>query len=218
MVLTRRQAVVKRGFDLLIAIPALLLCLFPMLVLAAALRLSSAGPGLFRQRRIGRQGKPFTCIKFRSMRLNSESEGTVTKRGDRRITGIGRVLRRTKLDELPQLWNVLLGRMSFVGPRPDVAGYADRLEGEQRAILTLRPGITGPATLFFRNEEELLAKATHPQRYNDEVIWPTKVRLNLEYARTWSFWRDVGYILVTVCPPLDRWLRVVPHDVDLPQP
>lgn len=208
----------KRTVDALVSLLALAILVVPMVIIGGLIRALSPGSALFQQKRIGRRGEVFQAVKFRTMRVDAEKDGSVTVRGDRRVTGIGRFLRTTKLDELPQLWNVLVGNMSFVGPRPDVPGYADRLQGEARGILEFRPGITGPATLFFRNEEELLARAADPQKYNDEVIYPIKVKLNLEYARNWSFWRDVGYVLVTVCPPLDRWLRVIPRNISLPEP
>jgi len=125
-------------------------------------------------------------------------ETTVTRRGDPRITPLGSLLRRTKIDELPQLWNVLLGDMSFVGPRPDVPGFADILQGEEREMLSIRPGITGPATLKYRDEEELLAAQDDPEGYNRDVIWPDKVKINLNYIRNWSLGRDIGYIVKTV--------------------
>ena len=134
----------------------------------------------------------------------SEKHGSVTTAGDSRITPIGILLRKYKLDEIPQLWNVLIGNMSFVGPRPDVPGYADRLQGDDRRILALYPGITGPATLKFRDEENLLAVISDPQRYNDEVIFPEKVRLNIEYVDHWSFWKDMGYIIMTIMPGFTR--------------
>ncbi|MGS4948164.1 sugar transferase [Meridianimarinicoccus sp. RP-17] len=135
-------------------------------------------------------------VKLRTMR---PVEGTtVTRAGDVRITRLGAKLRRYKLDELPQLWNVLIGNMSFVGPRPDVPGFMDKLTGPDRKILLLRPGITGPATLKYRNEEELLASVDDPERYNADVIWPDKVRINLKYLNDWSFSRDIGYIVKTV--------------------
>jgi len=136
------------------------------------------------------------------MRVGADAGGSVTTAADSRVTPIGRFLRRWKLDELPQLWNVLTGSMSFVGPRPDVPGYADRLQGEDRRILELRPGITGPATLLFRDEERLLALAKNPQAFNDAVVFPEKVRINRKYMETASFWRDIGYILATVAPGL----------------
>lgn len=135
--------------------------------------------------------------KFRSMTVG-HGGSSVSVAGESRITPLGAKLRKYKLDELPELWNVLIGDMSFVGPRPDVPGYADRLQGEDRQVLLLKPGITGPASLKYRNEEELLAMQPDPQRYNDEVIFPDKVRINLGYLRTWSFWRDIRIIVCTV--------------------
>jgi len=136
------------------------------------------------------------------------SGSTITAAEDGRVTPLGRRLRRFKLDELPQLWNVLQGDMSFVGPRPDVPGYLDRLSGDARALWELRPGITGPATLLFRREEEMLASTKDYVRFNDEVIYPEKVRLNLAYMRQCSFAIDLGYILATVAPGISRSLGV----------
>jgi lipopolysaccharide/colanic/teichoic acid biosynthesis glycosyltransferase len=155
------------------------------------------GPVLFRQVRIGKDGKPFRLVKFRTMAGDPTGE-TVTVAGDARITPLGARLRRYKLDELPELWNVLMGDMSFVGPRPDVPGYADALTGDDREILRLRPGITGPATLKYRNEEELLATVDDPKHYNDEVIFPDKVRINRYYLHHPSFRMDLKMILATV--------------------
>lgn len=152
--------------------------------------------GFFRQQRVGKDGKLFTVIKLRTMRATGGT--TVTTADDTRITPLGAKLRRYKLDELPQLWNVLIGNMSFVGPRPDVPGFLDRLDGEDRELLRLRPGITGPASLKYRNEEETLAAIENPERYNAEVIWPDKVRINRDYMRNWSLAGDIGYIMRTV--------------------
>ncbi len=193
---------IKRAFDFVASFSGLVLLSPVMLAVAAAVRLSSPGPVLYVQDRVGRQGRLFRCAKFRTMRVGADAGGSVTTATDSRITPVGRFLRRWKLDELPQLWNVLTGRMSFVGPRPDVPGYADRLHGEDRRILDLRPGITGPATLLFREEERLLALAKDPKAFNDEVIFPEKVRINREYLEAASFWRDIGYILATVAPGL----------------
>jgi lipopolysaccharide/colanic/teichoic acid biosynthesis glycosyltransferase len=132
------------------------------------------------------------------MRVDPSHQTTVTTDHDPRITRLGSLFRKTKLDELPQLIHVLFGQMSFVGPRPDVPGYADSLRGEDRIILTVRPGITGPATLKYRAEEALLAGQDDPQKYNDEVLWPDKVRLNREYVENWSFLGDLRYIWETV--------------------
>lgn len=197
------QKTIKRVFDIAASVPGTVLFIIPSLLLAFIIKISSKGPVFFIQYRIGRYGIPFKCIKFRTMYTDSEKEGSVTTKYDSRITPIGKFLRRFKLDELPQLWNVFIGKMSFVGPRPDVEGYADKLEGDAKLILELRPGITGPATIYFRNEEELLANVENPQEYNDTVIWPKKIQLNLEYLDNWSFWKDVGYILVTLFPILD---------------
>jgi lipopolysaccharide/colanic/teichoic acid biosynthesis glycosyltransferase len=202
--MNRIEMLVKRVFDVTMAFAGLGLFLVPLCVMAVFVKITSPGPVFFTQMRVGRQGQCFQCIKFRTMGLGGESEGNVTTATDSRITAVGRILRRWKLDELPQLWNVLTGHMSFVGPRPDVPGYADRLMGEERAVLELRPGITGPASLLFRDEETILANARDPQRFNDEVIYPAKVRINLTYALQWSFWRDLGYLFATVAPVLSR--------------
>jgi lipopolysaccharide/colanic/teichoic acid biosynthesis glycosyltransferase len=154
--------------------------------------------GFFIQKRVGRHGKIFRVVKMKTMRPIASFETTVTRRGDPRITPLGAFFRRTKIDELPQLWNVLLGDMSFVGPRPDVPGFADKLQGEERAMLSIRPGITGPATLKYRNEEALLAAHADPETYNHDVIWPDKVQMNLDYIRNWSLRNDIQYIIQTV--------------------
>lgn len=135
-----------------------------------------------------------------------------TMRGDPRVTQIGAVMRKFKLDELPQLINVLTGQMSFVGPRPDVVGFADCLQGEDRIILSVRPGITGPATLIFRNEEVLLSDSDDPERFNREVLYPAKVKINRQYIKEYRFFKDVLYILATLIPALRK--RVM-HDVEM---
>ena len=176
------------------------LCLFSPVLLLVALLIWIERPDqpvLFRQARVGKDGKLFNIIKFRTMESGAKG-GTVSVAGDARITPLGSWLRRFKLDELPELWNVLVGEMSFVGPRPDVPGYADQLEGEDREILRLRPGITGPASLKYRNEEVLLASVDDPQRYNDEILFPDKVRINRYYLRHASLWTDVKLVLATV--------------------
>ena len=200
----------KRCFDVAASALGLLVAAIPMAVISCVVRITSRGPAFFVQRRVGRHGRLFGCIKLRTMYVGSERRGTVTVARDSRITPVGRLLRRTKLDELPQLLNVLRGDMSFVGPRPDVPGYADELAGEARDVLDLRPGITGPATLCYRDEERLLAEVDNPVEYNDEVIWPRKVEMNLEYLHDWYFWRDLGYLVITACPAMNRLLRLVP--------
>lgn len=170
---------IKYLFDRSMALIGLI-CLWPVLLVVAILIKVKmpGGPVLFTQHRIGKDGKLFTMYKFRSMTM-SHSGSSISVAGESRITPLGAVLRKYKLDELPELWNVLIGDMSFVGPRPDVPGYADSLQGEDRLILKLRPGITGPASLKYANEEEILATVNDPIKYNDEIIFPDKVRINL---------------------------------------
>lgn len=188
----------KRLFDFSFALLGLLLAAIPMLVISLLLWAGSGRPILFTQDRVGRGGRLFRIKKFRTMYVKQPTTSTVTVNGDPRITPLGRMLRRCKLDELPQLWNVLVGEMSFVGPRPDVPGYADKLQGDDRRLLLLRPGITGPATLAYRNEEELLAGVPDPIKYNDEVIYPDKVRLNLEYLDHCSLGVDLRCLFKTL--------------------
>ena len=176
-----------------------LLFLWPVLIVVAVL-IKIKMPGgsvLFKQQRVGQNGKLFTMVKFRSMIVN-HSGSTVSVAGESRITPLGAKLRKYKLDELPELWNVLKGDMSFVGPRPDVPGYADNLQGEDREILKLKPGITGPASLKYRNEEELLALQSNPKEYNDTIIYPDKIKINLYYYRNYSFVTDIKIIFCTV--------------------
>jgi lipopolysaccharide/colanic/teichoic acid biosynthesis glycosyltransferase len=169
------------------------------------------GPILFVQYRVGRDGKIFRCHKFRTMTVNNGGS-SVSVAGENRITSFGAKLRRYKLDELPELWDVFIGKMSFVGPRPDVPGYADQLKGEDRKVLSLRPGITGPASLKYRNEEDMIAAYVKKAQdsgdtrskeeiavwYNDNVIYPDKVRINLYYFHNCSFFMDIKMILATV--------------------
>ena len=185
-------------FDRVAALLGLLLIWWLLIVVAILIKAKMpGGPALFRQTRIGRHGKPFTIYKFRTMTVG-HGGSSVSVAGESRITPLGAVLRRYKIDELPELWNVLIGDMSFVGPRPDVPGYADRLQGDDREMLELRPGITGPASLKYRNEEELLAAVENPQEYNDTVIFPDKVRINRYYLHNYSFITDIKMIFCTV--------------------
>ena len=176
-----------------------LILLSPILLVVSVLIHTKmpGGPAIFKQKRVGKHGRLFTMYKFRSMTVR-HSGSSVSVKGESRITPLGAVLRKYKLDELPELWNVLIGDMSFVGPRPDVPGYADKLEGENRRVLLLKPGITGPASLKYRNEEELLAQQEDPQKYNDEVLFPDKVGINIEYLDHWSFWNDIKIIIYTI--------------------
>jgi lipopolysaccharide/colanic/teichoic acid biosynthesis glycosyltransferase len=188
----------KTLFDRTASLVGLILVSPLLLAVAILIRIRMpGGPVIFRQQRIGRQGKPFTICKFRTMTVDHDGS-TVSVKGERRITPLGEVLRKYKLDELPELWNVLRGDMSFVGPRPDVPGYADRLQGEDTVILSLRPGITGPASLKYRREEELLARQEDPQTYNDRIIFPDKIRINREYIRRRTFLMDLQIIFCTV--------------------
>lgn len=199
-------------FDRLVALIGLLV-LWPVLVvfiLMVKVKMPG-GPVFFCQKRVGKDGKLFTCHKFRTMTVR-HSGSSVSVAGDSRITPFGAKLRHYKIDELPELWDVLIGNMSFVGPRPDVPGYADKLQGDDRDVLKLRPGITGPATLKYRLEDEMILEYVNRKRedgdtrpmqeiaieYNDKVIYPDKVRLNCYYYRHYSFLKDMEMMFATV--------------------
>lgn len=190
--------IAKYLFDRIMAFVGLIVLSPVLLVVWMLIRVKMPdGPAVFTQKRVGKDGKLFTMYKFRSMSAH-HSGSTVSVAGESRITPLGAKLRRYKLDELPELWNVLIGDMSFVGPRPDVPGYADKLEGDDRRVLQLRPGITGPASLKYRDEEILLAGQANPQEFNDKVIYPDKVRINLYYLDHYSFLVDIKMIFATV--------------------
>lgn len=195
----------KRLFDVVLSALGLLV-LAPLLgVVAVGVKLQDGGPVFFRQTRVGRFGREFRILKFRSMRVASDREGpAITARGDDRITALGRLLRRTKIDELPQLINVLKGEMSFVGPRPEVPKYVALYTEEQRRVLELRPGITDLASIEFRNEEELLAGADDAERFYVEHCVPTKIELNLRHARRAGMFGDLVIILKTLFPFLHQ--------------
>ena len=196
--LTHTERALKRMLDLVLALILLALTWWIILLAWAGAALSTGMNGFFLQVRIGQWGRPFRIIKIRTMKADPAEPGsTITTADDPRITPLGRWLRRTKIDEMPQLLNVLAGQMSFVGPRPDVPGFADRLEGDARMILCLKAGITGPASLRFRDEERLLAVQPDPEAYNREVVFPAKVQLNMEYIENYSLRRDVQYIIRT---------------------
>ena len=211
----------KIVFDKVVSLVGLIVLWPVLLVVALLIKCKMPGPILFCQQRVGRYGEIFTVYKFRTMTVKAEaavasrnSEATsIASQEQSRITPLGEKLRRYKLDELPELWNVLKGDMSFVGPRPDVPGYADQLQGEDREVLLLRPGITGPASLKYRNEEDILEAVdealqkgrsglpigiTTVQEYNDNVIYPDKVRLNRYYLHHYSFIKDIQMIVCTV--------------------
>ena len=206
------QMILKWIFDRLVSLIGLLF-LWPILLIVAILVKTKmpGGPAFFVQKRVGKDGKLFSCHKFRTMTVKHNGS-TVSVAGDSRITPLGATLRHWKLDELPGLWDVLVGNMSFVGPRPDVPGYADKLVGEDRDVLKLRPGITGPATLKYRLEDEMISEYVVEKQaegdarpmqeiaveYNDSVIYPDKVRLNCYYYRHYSFIKDIQMIFCTV--------------------
>ncbi|MDX1463608.1 MAG: sugar transferase [Marinirhabdus sp.] len=193
--LTKRQKVGKRIFDLSLSILLLPFVIIPLLLLLGIASLTTGKSGLFVQMRIGQFGSPFPLYKIRTLQGTSHRDVLDIKASE---TAFGSWLRKTKLDEIPQIFNVLKGEMSWVGPRPDVPGYADMLTGNDRAMLTLKPGITGPATLKYKNEEEILLTRENPLHYNDTVIWPDKVRINLEYLEHWSLSKDVQYLIQSV--------------------
>ena len=196
--MTTSQRYVKRGFDIIMSLCGLIVTAPIILCAFIIASLETRSNGLFSQIRIGKQGKPFRIYKIKTMRQLAHINTSVTTSNDARITQSGVLFRKTKIDELPQLWNVLIGKMSFVGPRPDMPGYADKLQGSDRLMLSIRPGITGPASIKYKNEEALLAQQDDPQTYNDNVVWPDKVRINLDYIRHYRFSDDIKYILKTI--------------------
>lgn len=190
---------IKRIFDILVSATALLLLLPLLLVLAVAVALGSQGGAFFRQTRVGKDGRTFQLLKFRSMRPGSEAQGQITVGGrDPRITGIGQFLRKTKLDELPQLWNVLIGDMSIVGPRPEVPKYVALYTPEQRRVLSVRPGITGMASIAYINENEVLGRSADPERTYIEEVMPAKLELDLQYVNKPGVLTDLRIIGRTI--------------------
>jgi len=195
---TATQRFIKRSFDILFSAGGVVILGWLMVLAIIGARFDTGRSGIFRQRRVGLQGIHFNVMKIRTMQDSNEISTVVTTADDPRITRFGGFLRRTKLDELPQLFNILRGDMSFVGPRPDVPEYMDRLSGDDRLILNVRPGITGPATIKYRSEEQLLAGQQNPQQFNDEVIFPDKVCINRRYVENYSFSDDLRYIWITL--------------------
>ena len=188
----------KRTFDILFSIFGLIFFLPCFLFVSILIKADSKGPIFFLQERVGCNGVIFKIIKFRSMIIDQNSSSTITTANDNRITTIGKIIRKLKIDELPELFNVLIGNMSLVGPRPDVPGYADLLSGKDRLILKLKPGITSLASLKYVNEEAILASVDDPMSYNKEVIFPDKVKLNLNYYYNHNIWIDIKVIFATV--------------------
>jgi len=195
---------IKRLFDVVGSVFGLSMVLFIIFIAWIVATIETRSNGFFVQQRVGKDGKLFDVIKIKTMKIVKGVETTVTSSNDARITATGAFFRKTKIDELPQLWNVLLGQMSFVGPRPDVPGYADRLKGKDKIILSVRPGITGPAQLAYKNEEEILAKQDDIIKCNNEVIWPDKVAINMKYIENYSFFKDIYYIWKTVVGGNDK--------------
>ena len=196
--LSPKDRFIKRIFDIVLSIFGLLLST-PIIFIAWIISsIETKSNGLFIQKRVGKDAKLFDVYKIKTMKKISGIDTTVTTQNDIRITNSGAFLRKTKIDELPQLFNVLIGNMSFVGARPDVKGFADKLEGEDRLILSLPPAITGPASIKYKNEEEILSNVDNPQEYNREVIWKDKVKINIDYIKNWSLKQDIIYIIKTV--------------------
>ena len=189
---------IKRLFDIFFSFIGLVSLSWLILILWIIAALNTRSNGFFLQQRVGLNGELFNIIKIKTMIDYPIRTTNVTVSTDPRITGTGKIMRLFKLDELPSLFNVFIGDMSFVGPRPDVPGYADKLVGHERKLLSVRPGITSPATLKYADEEKLLAVKDNPKHFNDEVLYPEKVKLNLEYILNWSLWMDIKIIFKTV--------------------
>lgn len=185
------QLRLKRFFDFILALLLLPIVIVPLTILLIIAAIDVGKFGWFQQQRVGQYGKLFSIYKIRTLKTELHYLGNLNQSA----TTYGRFLRRTKLDELPQLFNVLLGQMSFVGPRPDVQGFADTLKGNDRILLKVKPGVTGPATLKYKNEEQILVMQSNPETYNRTIIWPDKVIINKRYVENWSFYLDLKYIL-----------------------
>lgn len=196
--MTTFQKFIKRLFDLAFSTAGLIVFSPIITICIIAATIDFAEFGIFSQTRVGRGGNLFKIRKIRTMKQCSSSDSAVTTSNDPRISSLGQFMRRKKLDELPQLWCVLVGSMSFVGPRPDVKGFADELVGDERHILDIRPGITGPASIKYRSEELILSTVDDPENYNTSVIYPDKTRINIEYMENWSLLKDIRYILITI--------------------
>ena len=189
----------KRFFDIVVSLLGILITSPILLVVSVLIKLTSKGPVFYKQERIGKDEKPFFILKFRTMVVNADQQGLkITVGGDKRITGVGKFLRKSKLDELPQLFNVFAGQMSLVGPRPEVAEYVSLYNEEQRKVLSVRPGITDYASVCFRNENEILAEAENPQKEYIEHIMPLKLRYNAKYIEEMSVWTDLKLIFLTL--------------------
>ncbi len=192
--LSKSQLYKKRFFDLLLAFVVFPFIILPLLIIFIICCLDTRSFGVFFQKRIGQEGLPFTIYKFKTLKDEPHFLGHL----DKSASVVGKFFRKYKLDELPQIFNVLKGDMGFVGPRPDVPGFADKLKGENRIILQIKPGITGPATLKYKHEEVLLRKQGDPESFNLEVIWPDKVEINKKYVQNWSFSVDLRFLIKSI--------------------
>ncbi|MUU77658.1 sugar transferase [Winogradskyella endarachnes] len=192
--ITKTQLRIKRLFDFSLVIVFLPFLIIPIFLLIVIATIDTRKYGVFTQYRIGQHGKPFKIYKIRTLRDGNHQLGNMDKYASK--TGV--FLRKSKLNELPQLFNVLIGDMSFVGPRPDLEGFADKLEGEDRIILLVKPGITGPATLKYKNEENILARHKDPEHYNRTIIWVDKVKINKNYVKNYSFYLDLRFIFKSI--------------------
>lgn len=190
--------ILKRIFDIVMSLMGIVFLLPLMIVVGIIIKITSKGPILFKQVRVTKNGKEFKIYKFRTMRENSEGNKQITVGNDSRITGIGKILRKTKLDEIPQLFNVLFGQMSLVGPRPEVPKYVALYTEEQREILNVRAGITDYASIYFSNESELLGKAEDPEKFYVEKIMPHKIKLNKKYIKEIGIFTDIKIIILTI--------------------
>jgi len=196
--LSTADKIVKRLFDIVLSVVGIGITWWIMVMAWIVATFETKSNGLFMQERIGKDAKPFFIFKIKTMKKIDGIDTSVTTSTDQRITKSGIFFRKTKIDELPQLFNVLFGSMSFVGPRPDVQGFADELMMEDRIILSVRPGITGPASLKYKDEEIFLARQKSPEEYNREVIWPDKIKINKAYIKNWSLTQDIKYITTTI--------------------
>lgn len=192
--ITETDKKIKRIFDLILAILLIPIIIIPLFIFVIIASVDTKEYGIFSQYRVGQYGKLFNIFKIRTLKNEPHRLGSL----DKSATSFGKFLRRYKLDELPQLFNVIKGDMSFVGPRPDIEGFADILEGEDRIILEIKPGVTGPATIKYKNEEVLLYQQVDPENYNRTIIWKDKVEINKMYIKNWSFYLDLKYIIQSI--------------------
>lgn len=193
--LSTKQKFIKRFFDVTLALSILPILIIPIFFFWIIAGIATNQNGFFTQTRVGQFGKPFNIYKIRSLKDKYHKDIFEMQKNE---TYFGSWLRKTKLDEIPQIFNVLLGNMSFVGPRPDILGYADKLAEDDRVILSIKPGITGPATLKYKNEDLILKNQKYPKNYNDTVIWPDKVRLNKMYVKNYTFKKDLMYLYQSI--------------------